>query len=88
MVEMVVQLIIIGVWSAMIGSHTRRLLRLAQAISFTSLHERPLRRRLDRVWWWLGREEFWRNVQADSVRCVQLTLMILLLAWGVSVWVY
>jgi hypothetical protein len=35
------------------------------------------------VWWWLGREEYWREVQADVLRCVQLTFMLFLMAWGI-----
>jgi hypothetical protein len=80
--EMIVQLAIVTIWGVMLGIHTRRLLRLAQVQTIDSLRNHPLRHRLNRVWWWLGREEFWRMVHLDCLRCVQLTLMIFLLAWG------
>lgn len=83
MVEMIIQAVIIGIWSTTLGIHTRRLLRLAQVETVDSLRNHPLRRRLNRVWWWLGREEFWRHVQTDCMHCVQLTLMVFLMAWGI-----
>lgn len=82
MVELIVQLVIIVVWAAMLIAHTRRLLRLAQIEVARQRSQQPLRMRLSRVWWWLGREEFWSKVQADCFRCVQVTLMLFLLAWG------
>ena len=39
------------------------------------------RLKLDRVWWWLGRAEFWGSVQADTCRCMEITLMVFVLAW-------
>jgi hypothetical protein len=36
---------------------------------------------MHRVWWWLGREEFWHKVQADTCHCPEIMVMILLLAW-------
>ena len=47
------------------------------------VHTRRLRPKLDRVWWWLGREEYWREVQTDVLRCMQLTFMLFLMAWGI-----
>lgn len=82
MMAILVQLSVIGIWGTMLGVHTRRLLRLAQFETMDSLHNHPLRHRLTRVWWWLGREEFWRTVQRDCLRSVQLTLMLFMLAWG------
>lgn len=81
MLSMLVQLFIVGLWGAMLAVHTRRLLRLAQVEHVDSLRNQPLRHRAERVWWWLGREEFWLKVQFDCVRCVQLTLMLFILAW-------
>ncbi|KAB8145190.1 hypothetical protein F8S13_05000 [Chloroflexia bacterium SDU3-3] len=83
MLAMLVQLSVVGIWSAMFVTNTRRLLRLAQAVSIDSLRNHPLRHRLNRVWWWLGREEFWRAVQFDCLHCVQLTLVLLMMAWGI-----
>lgn len=82
MVELIIQLVIIIVWTAMLVVHTRRLLRLAQVEIARPRSDQPLRMRLSRLWWWLGREEFWSKVQADCFRCVQVTLMLFLLASG------
>ena len=78
----IVQIVIIGLWATMLALHTRRLLRLAHVEATRSLQNRYLRQQLRRMWWWLGREEFWRTLQADTMRCVQLTLMLFVLAWG------
>jgi len=43
--------------------------------------ERTVRQQANRMWWWLGREEFWRTVQLDALRCVEITLMVFLLAY-------
>ena len=83
MVAFIVQLVIVGMWSAMLVIHTRRLLRLAQVELLAQWGERKLRPKLNRVWWWLGREEYWRAVQVDVLRCVQMTFMMFLLAWGI-----
>ncbi|HWQ13872.1 MAG TPA: hypothetical protein VNL77_13815 [Roseiflexaceae bacterium] len=82
MVVMIVQLAIVGLWGCILITHTRRLLRLAQ-VQVPHLWSAPSRRtKLARLWFWLGREEFWRAVQADGLRCTQLTLMVFLMAWG------
>ena len=78
-----VQISVIGIWGAMLAVHMRRLLRLAQVETIDSLRNQPMRHRLNRVWWWLGREEFWRTAQLDCLRCVQLTVMLFTFAWGV-----
>ena len=83
MVKFIVQLVIVALWAVMLTIHTRRLLRLAQIESLTQWGERRLRPKLNRVWWWLGREEYWRAVQIDVVRCMQMTCMIFLMAWGI-----
>ena len=83
MLELIVQLVIVGIWAAMLVIHTRRLLRLSQPESFQAWHGRQWRRKLTRIWWWLGREEYWREVQVDGVRCMQMTVMIFLMAWGI-----
>jgi hypothetical protein len=82
MIELIVQLVIVALWTAMLIVHTRRLLRLAQVESLAQWGERRLRPKLNRVWWWLGREEYWRAVQVDVLRCMQMTLMMFLMAWG------
>jgi len=83
MVEMIVQLVIVGIWASMLAIHTRRLLRLAQVESLASWGERRLKPKLNRVWWWLGREEYWRAVQVDGLRCLQMTFMLFMMVWGV-----
>jgi hypothetical protein len=82
MVEMVVQLAVVMLWAGVLAVHTRRLLRLAQ-VQMPAIWRDPRgQTKLARVWWWLGREEFWRAVQADGLRCTQLTVMVFLMAWG------
>lgn len=82
MVELIIQLTVIVIWSAMLVIHTRRLLRLAR-VEAESGHSHVLRRRLARVWWWLGREEYWRAAHSDGLRCMQLTIMVFLLVLGI-----
>jgi hypothetical protein len=82
MVEFIVQLVIVGLWATMLAIHTRRLFRLAQMESLAQWGEQRLRGKLNRVWWWLGREEYWRAVEVDGLRCMQMTFMIFLIAWG------
>jgi hypothetical protein len=83
MIEMIVQLVIVGMWASMLAIHTRRLLRLAQVESLALWGERRLKPKLNRVWWWLGREEYWREVQVDGLRCLQMTFMLFMMVLGV-----
>ena len=62
MMGLFVQLAIIGIWAAALVIHTRRLVRLAQIESLRPW-DHQLRRTLVRVWWWLGREEYWQATQ-------------------------
>jgi hypothetical protein len=79
-VALVVQITITALWAATISLHTRRLLRLAHvAVSGTRTE---LRQQLRRVWWWLGRKEYWSALENDLRYCLQLTILLLLLAWG------
>lgn len=82
MVALLTQTVIIGLWSVMLVIHTRRLLRLAQVEQMAQWGERRLKPKLNRMWWWLGREEYWRAVQTDVLRCMQLTILVFLMAWG------
>jgi hypothetical protein len=79
---MVIQLVLIGLWFGVLIVHIQRLLRLACVVTSSPLQDQCLRRRLQRVWWWLGREEYWWAVQDDALRCVQVTLMVMLLVSG------
>ena len=81
MIESIGQLVIVSLWAAMLVIHTRRLLRMAN-VELKSRPVRLLRPQLHKVWWWLGREEYWRAVQIDVMRCMQMTFMVFLLVWG------
>jgi hypothetical protein len=81
-VAILLQLIIVGAWAATILRHTRCLLRLAQVNTAWISHDQRGRPLAMRIWWWLGREEFWRTVQGDALRCVEITLMVFLLVYG------
>jgi hypothetical protein len=85
MIGIIVQLAVVGMWAATLVIHTRRLLRLAQLETLEVWHGKRLRGKLTRVWWLLGRDEYWRAVQIDGARCLQMTLMIFLMAWGIYV---
>jgi hypothetical protein len=80
-VAILLQLIIVGAWAATILRHTRRLLRLAQVNTAWTSQDQRTGRLTSRIWWWLGREEFWRTVQGDALRCVEITLMVFLLVY-------
>lgn len=75
-------LVISTIWAATLIIHTRRLLRLAKVAQLQRATR--LRTGLNRIWWWLGQDEFWHDVQADGLRAVELTLMIFLVAWGLN----
>ena len=81
MVAMLIQTAMTAMWGALLALHTRRLLRLAYVSGESATRDQYLRQRMHRMWWWLGREEFWRTVQADTWRCLEITLMLFLLAW-------
>jgi hypothetical protein len=81
------QSVIAGIWMFALITHTRRLLRLARVEQLRNWGE-PSRNRIrtgiNRIWWWLGQDEFWNGVQIDGLRCIELTLMIFLAAWGLG----
>jgi len=81
-IVILLQLAIVGAWAATILRHTRRLLRLAHANPAWTSQEQTVRQQANRIWWWLGREEFWRTVQVDALHCVEITLMVFLLVHG------
>lgn len=78
--SILLQLMIVGAWGAALAIQTRRLLRLA-SVTVTSGDSQLLRQKARRVWWWLGRDEFWRDACSDIARCLELTLMIVVMAW-------
>ena len=81
-IVILLQLAIVGAWATTILRHTRRLLRLAQVNTAWTSHNQRVRPLTSRIWWWFGREEFWRTVQLDALRCVEITLMAFLLVYG------
>lgn len=81
---LLLQLIIAGVWASTIVVHTRRLFRLACVAQLQKWENIRLRSGLNRIWWWLGKDEFWNGVRADSQRAIEISLMIFLIAWGLS----
>ena len=81
-IVILVQLAIVGAWATTVLRHTRRLLRLANVNPTWTLQDQTVRQGANRIWWWLGREEFWRTVQVDAFRCVEITFMVFLLAYG------
>ena len=81
-VAILLQLVIVAAWAATLLRHTRRLLRLAQVNTAWTAQDQRAGPLTSRIWWWLGREEFWRTVQEDGFRCLEITLMVFLLAYG------
>lgn len=75
----VVQLLLIGVWGVPLTLHLRRLYRLA-AVPVSADRSLYVRSKARRMWWWLGRDEFWDGLAGDLLRCVEVTLMVALLA--------
>lgn len=83
--SLLLQLMITAIWAAHIIIHTRRLLRLAHVQQLQRWENIRLRSGLNRIWWWLGQQEFWCQVQTDSIACLQLTLMLFVMAWGLGI---
>ena len=77
------QLMMVGVWGMTFVTHTRRLLRLARVEQLRNWGN-GRRLSLNRIWWWLGQNEFWHGVRPDCLKAIELTAMIFLLAWGMS----
>jgi hypothetical protein len=78
------QLLIAGVWASTVIVHTRRLFRLAHVAQLSRWEDVRLRSGVNRLWYWLGQDEFWRGVQPDCVRAIEVSLMVFLIAWGMS----
>src|SRR5258705_7388856 len=79
MMATIVQMAIVVIWAAPFVLHLRRLVQLAHVDSGWIPRGQYLRQHLQRILWWLGREGFLRAVKADTIRSLELTLMILLL---------
>ncbi len=84
MMVALIQLALIGVWGSMVVIQTRRLFRLAHVELRLRNNSVRLRDNLNRVWWWLGQESFWLQVQRDTAYSIVLTCMLIALTWGMS----
>ncbi|GAB4446070.1 MAG: hypothetical protein OHK0015_48960 [Chloroflexi bacterium OHK40] len=79
---LLLHLMLAGVWASTIVIHTRRLFRLACVEQLRRWEDERVRTGLNRIWWWLGQDEFWRGVLPDSLRAIEITTMIFIIAWG------
>jgi hypothetical protein len=39
---------------------------------------------LNRIWWWLGQEEFWRMARSDVAYALQISLLVFLFVWHMA----
>jgi hypothetical protein len=76
-----VQLLLIGVWAVPLLLHVRRLFRLA-TVPIIADRRLYVRNKAQRIWWWLGRDEFWGGLHRDVLRAIEASLMIALIALG------
>jgi hypothetical protein len=81
---LLLQLMIAGVWATTLVMQTRRLFRLACVAQLRQWEEVRLRSGINRIWWWLGQDEYWRGVQPDCLKAIELSLMIFLIGWGMT----
>lgn len=82
---LLLHLMMAGVWASTVVVHTRRLFRLARVEQLARWeNEVRLRSGVNRIWWWLGQHEYWRGVIPDCLRAMEITVMIFLIAWGMS----
>jgi hypothetical protein len=79
MLATLIQIAVAALWGIVLASHICRLARLAYVAEVHATREPYLRRYAQRMWW-LGREEFWRRVEFDTCRCLEITLLAFLLA--------
>lgn len=78
------QLMVVGVWGLTFVNQTRRLLRLARVEGLRNWGDDARRYGLNRIWWWLGQDEFWHGLRPDCAKALELTMLIFLVAWGIS----
>jgi hypothetical protein len=81
---LLLHLMIAGVWASTLVIHTRRLFRLARVEQLRNWEERRVRSGLNRIWWWLGQDEFWRGVLPDCLRAIEISALIFIIALGMS----
>lgn len=82
--SVLLQVLMVGIWALTFVTHTRRLVRLARVQHLHKWREDPRRTGLNRIWWWLGQDEFWHGLAPDTLKAIELTVMIFLIAWGMS----
>lgn len=81
---LLLHLVMTSVWGMTFVIHTRRLLRLARVEQLRNWEQTRVRVGLNRIWWWLGQDEFWHGVMPDCLKAVEVSVMIFLIAWGMS----
>jgi hypothetical protein len=74
-------LLLISVWAIPLSLHTRRLFRLA-VVPLVADRRLYVRSKAQRIWWWLGRDEFWTALRRDVLRAIEASLLIALIALG------
>ncbi len=72
---------IVLLWLVHLVMQMRRLVRLAHLEGLRRWEGIWLRSTLNRLWWWLGQESFWKQAQRDTLTCAQLTIMLTLANW-------
>lgn len=77
----VVQILLIGIWGVPLVLHLRRLYRLA-AVPVMADRSLYVRSKARRMWWWLGRDEFWGALRQDMIRGVEATFAVALVVLG------
>lgn len=80
----IMHLLVAGVWATTMIIHTRRLFRLACVTQLRKWEKVRLRSGLNRIWWWLGQDEFWDKLRIDTLRSIEITMMVFLIAWGMG----
>jgi hypothetical protein len=81
---MFLHLVMVGVWGVTLVAHMRRLFRLACVNQLRNWEDTRVRMGLNRIWWWLGQDEFWRGMRYDCMKALEVSLLIFMLAWGMS----
>jgi hypothetical protein len=80
----ILQLVMLGAWGMTLVTHMRRLLRLARVEQLRNWGDNARRLGLNRIWWWLGQNEFWHGVTPDCLKAIEITAIVVLIAWGIS----
>ncbi len=83
--EVLLQLLVAGVWTLTFVNGLRRLVRLAR-VSHLQRWNADVRVRsgLSRIWWWLGQEEFWKETRYDAAQALQVSLLVFFFVWHMT----